>query len=92
MAKKLSRAKRVIDFIEKYCLTPEGQHVGKPLKLAPFQKKFIRDIYDNNVDTSTAYLSIARKNGKTALIAGIMLAHLVGPEAKIGRASCRERV
>jgi phage terminase large subunit-like protein len=27
-------------------------------------------------------LSIARKNGKTALIAGIMLAHLVGPEAK----------
>lgn len=28
-----------------------------------------------------AILSIARKNGKTALIAGLMLCHLVGPEA-----------
>lgn len=83
MARKKSRATRVIDFIEKYCLTPEGQHVGKPIILAPFQKKFIRDIYDNKYETSTAYLSIARKNGKTALIAGIMLAHLVGPEAKL---------
>ncbi|MGK9522508.1 terminase large subunit, partial [Salmonella enterica subsp. enterica] len=26
-------------------------------------------------------LSIARKNGKTGLIAGILLAHIVGPEA-----------
>lgn len=28
-----------------------------------------------------AILSIARKNGKTALIAALVLAHLVGPEA-----------
>ncbi len=28
-----------------------------------------------------AILSVARKNGKTALIAGLVLAHLVGPEA-----------
>jgi len=48
----------------------------------PFQKKFIRQIYDNPRGTRRAYLSIARKNGKTALIAGIVLAHLVGPEAK----------
>lgn len=77
-----SRGDRVIRFIERYCLTPEGAHVGKPIKLAPFQKRFIRAIYDNKRGTHTAYLSIARKNGKTALIAGIMLAHLVGPEAK----------
>lgn len=83
MARKKTRSANVIDFIEKYCLTPEGQHVGKPIILAPFQKKFIRDIYDSKYETSTAYLSIARKNGKTALIAGIMLAHLVGPEAKL---------
>lgn len=82
MAKKLTRAGRVIAFIETYCLCPEGQHVGKPIILAPFQKKFIRDIYDNKVDTASAFLSISRKNGKTALIAGIMLCHLVGPEAK----------
>jgi phage terminase large subunit-like protein len=30
-----------------------------------------------------AILSVARKNGKTALIAGLVLAHLVGPEAII---------
>ena len=80
---ELSRGGRVIAFIEKYCLTPEGEHVGKPLKLAPFQKKFILDIYDNKHGTRRAYLSIARKNGKTALIAGILLAHLVGPEAQL---------
>lgn len=79
---KLSRGAAVVAFVEAFCLTPEGQHVGKPIKLEPFQKRFIRAIYDNKHGTRRAYLSIARKNGKTALIAGIMLAHLVGPEAK----------
>ena len=83
MAKKATRGDQVIAFIEKYCLTPEGSHVGKPIVLAAFQKKFIRDIYDSKHGTRRAYLSIARKNGKTALIAGLMLAHLVGPEAKL---------
>lgn len=78
-----TRGERVIRFIETHCLAPEGAHVGKPIKLAAFQKKFIRDIYDNKSGTRRAYLSIARKNGKTALIAGMMLAHLVGPEAKL---------
>ena len=78
----MKRGAAVVAFIETFCLSPEGQHVGKPLKLEPFQKRFIRAIYDNQRGTRRAYLSIARKNGKTALIAGIMLAHLVGPEAK----------
>ena len=39
-------------------------------------------IYDNPAGTSRAYLSVARKNGKSALIAAIVLAHLVGPEAQ----------
>lgn len=81
MKKKLSRGERVCRFIETYCLAPEGDHIGKPLKLEKFQKKFILDIYDNPYGTHSAYLSIARKNGKTALIAAILLAHLVGPEA-----------
>lgn len=82
MAKTPTRGQRVEAFIEKYCLTPEGTHVGEPIKLAPFQRKFIRAVYDNKRGTRRAYLSLARKNGKTALIAGIMLAHLVGPEAR----------
>lgn len=78
----MSRADRIIAFIERYCLTPDGAQVGQPLKLAAFQKRFIRDVYDNPAGTRRAILSVSRKNGKTALIAGLLLAHLVGPEAK----------
>jgi len=79
--KTLSRGEKVCAFIEKYCYAPEGEHIGKPIKLLPFQRKFLLEIYDNPVGTHSAYLSIARKNGKTALIAGMLLAHLCGPEA-----------
>jgi phage terminase large subunit-like protein len=79
--KKRTRGEKVCAFIESYCLAPEGEHIGKPIKLLPFQRKFLLEIYDNPVGTHSAYLSIARKNGKTALIAGMLLAHLAGPEA-----------
>jgi phage terminase large subunit-like protein len=77
----MTRGDKVIKFVERYCVTPEGAHVGKPIKLAPFQKEFIKAIYDNEAGTRRAILGIARKNGKSALIAGIMLAHICGPEA-----------
>mgnify|MGYP006342547143 FL=1 len=73
---------RVCAFIETFCRCPEGRLVGKLMVLAPFQRKFILEIYDNPHTTSTALLSIARKNGKTALIASILLAHICGPVAK----------
>jgi phage terminase large subunit-like protein len=79
-----ARAAAVIAFIEKLTI-PSGKGVGKPFKLAPWQKKFIRDIYEPHLGLKRAVrraiLSIARKNGKTALIAALALAHLVGPEA-----------
>lgn len=81
MKRKRSRGEKVVAFIECYCLTPEGDHIGKPMKLEPFQRRFILEIYDNPYTTHSAYLSIARKNGKTALIAAILLCHLAGPEA-----------
>jgi len=76
-----SRGDRVIAFIERYCIVPDGNLLGKPMRLLDFQKRFIRDLYDNPAGTRRAYLSIARKNGKTGLIAALVLAHLVGPEA-----------
>lgn len=79
--KTLTRGERVIAFIERYCLVPEGTLLGKPVKLLPFQRRFILAVYDNPAGTSRAYLSIARKNGKTGLIACLLLAHIVGPEA-----------
>lgn len=78
----MTRGEKVIAFIETFLKIPEGTHVGNPLVLMPFQKQFILDIYDNPTGTSKAYMSVARKNGKTSTIAAILLAHLVGPEAK----------
>jgi phage terminase large subunit-like protein len=80
--RELTRGERVCSFISRYCLIPSGAKVGQPIKLEPFQKRFILAVYDNKTGTKRAYLSIGRKNGKTALIACILLAHLVGPEAK----------
>ena len=77
-----TRGQKVCQFIEAFCPVPEGKMVGQPIKLLPFQRKFILEVYDNPKGTSRGYLSIGRKNGKSALIAAILLAHLVGPEAK----------
>lgn len=81
MIKKLTRGEKVCAFIETYLCQPEGDHVGQPMRLMDWQKRFILEIYDNPYITHTAYLSIARKNGKTATIASILLAHIAGPEA-----------
>jgi phage terminase large subunit-like protein len=79
------RVKRVIDFIQELTI-PSGKGAGKRFKLRPFQIQFIEDVYGNVEDgvriTRRAVLSIARKNGKTALIAALALVHLVGPEAE----------
>lgn len=77
----MTRGERVIAFIETYCRVPEGKLLGQPIRLEPFQKKWILEVYDNPHGTHTAVLSIGRKNGKTALIACLLLAHLAGPEA-----------
>ena len=82
MATLPTRGSRVIAFIERYCLTPSGSQVGQPLKLMAFQRRFITEIYDNPAGTRRAFLSVGRKNGKSALISCLVLVHLVGPEAK----------
>jgi phage terminase large subunit-like protein len=79
----MTRGERVIAFVERYLCVPEGRHVGKPLRLMEFQKRFILEIYDNPNGTARAYLSVGRKNGKSALIACLVLAHIVGPEARM---------
>lgn len=77
----MTRGEKVCAFIEKFCVVPEGTQVGQPIKLAEFQRRFVLAVYDNPAGTRRAYLAIARKNGKSALIACLLLAHLVGPEA-----------
>ena len=77
----MTRGEKVCAFVEQYCLIPEGAQVGRPIKRIKFQKQFILDVYDNPHGTNRSYLSVDRKNVKSALSAAMSLAHLVGPEA-----------
>lgn len=82
----MTDAEKVMMFIHKECRVPEGALVGKPIKLLPFQRAFIRSVYDNKDEdgnrlTKTAILSIARKNGKSTIIAPLVLASIIGPLA-----------
>jgi phage terminase large subunit-like protein len=83
---KRTDAEKVMTFIETECKVPEGTLVGKPIVLDPFQRAFIRSVYDNKDKegkriTRTSILSIARKNGKTSTVAPLVLASIIGPLA-----------
>lgn len=80
---KLTRAERAMRFVEAACIVPEGKLVGNPIVLAPFQQDFFYSVLDNPKGTRRAYLSIARKNSKTATIACMVLVYLAGPEAQL---------
>lgn len=75
----MTRAERNIRWVEAMCRVPEGPDVGKPVRLREWQKAELRKLYDS--PTSLFIISFGRKNGKTALVAFIVLLHTVGPEA-----------
>ncbi len=81
----MNRAEAVIAFIETLCL-PDGDMAGQPFILMEWQAAFILRAYSRDGSdvriVTRAILSMPRKNGKTALIAALLLVHLVGPEAK----------
>jgi phage terminase large subunit-like protein len=56
---------------------PEGTLVGQPLLLMPMQTRFVVDTFRGGV--RRAILSVARRNAKTATVAIIVLAALIGP-------------
>lgn len=81
----LTRADRVISFLEWLPIT-KGILAGDKMLLLEFQKEFIRAVYGETVDGPRPYTmgvqSVARGNGKTGLLAGLGLCHLVGPESE----------
>jgi phage terminase large subunit-like protein len=79
--KRKPTANDIIDFIQEKCFVPEGKLMGTKFVLASWQKAEIRRIYNNPAGTRRAILSFGRKNGKTALAALLLLAHLIGPMA-----------
>lgn len=79
---KVKKSTIAINWIHRHVRVPDGKYAGRPIKLAGFQKRFIRDVYDNPAVTRSAILSVGRKNAKTATTAMLMLLHLCGPFAK----------
>jgi phage terminase large subunit-like protein len=71
----------VIAFAHLHLRNPDGPNVGRPMVLDEFQQAFILAVFDNPEHTNEAYLSVARRAGKTFVIAVVLLAFLVGPLA-----------
>uniref|UniRef100_UPI0030F4C038 terminase large subunit domain-containing protein n=1 Tax=uncultured Limnobacter sp. TaxID=199681 RepID=UPI0030F4C038 len=80
---KLTRAERAMRFIEAYLMVPEGALIGQKVHLDVFQEAFFYAVFDNKHTTRRAFLSIARKNAKTATIACLLLVFVCGPEAQL---------
>lgn len=75
-----ARARRIISFIETLRV-PDGKLVGQFIRLRPFQKQIITEVYaptwpDGRRVVRTAVMSIGKKNAKTALVAALVLAHM----------------
>lgn len=83
----VAKANKVIKFIE---MLPDVK-TGEPIKLASFQKFIIGSLYGwqdelGNRRFNKAYISLARKQGKSILVAGIALYEfLFGKNPKLGR-------
>ena len=78
---KPEKCDRVINFIGKLKHFT-GKHNGKPFTLEPWQKFIIYSLYgfynlDGTRMVKNAYIEVARKNGKTALVAALCLYHLI---------------
>ena len=62
-------------------VTPAGHpRAGKPLVLPPYGVQFLRDALAHR----ESLLCIGRKNAKSAIVAVLLLAHLVGPLRRAG--------
>jgi phage terminase large subunit-like protein len=78
---KLTAGERVCRFAMEHLKIPEGKGVGQPLVLDAYQVAFVLAVFDNPKHSRKAILSIARRNGKTFVVAVILLAYIVGPLA-----------
>lgn len=74
-----SRADKPIEFIEKFCKHSKGEWMGRDVELDVFQKAFIAALF-GFVHKLTGvrrfketFFLVARKNGKSTLLSGIML-------------------
>jgi phage terminase large subunit-like protein len=82
-ARRLTQGPRVVKWIEANCVHTNGIWIGKPFRLLPWEKKLIYELFEINPETGLrryrwAYISVAKKNGKTELAAALALYLLIG--------------
>ena len=73
------KANRPVEFIERFCRHSKGEWSGKPIHLELFQKAYINALF-GFVDKKTglrkyreSLFVVARKNGKSTMLAGLAL-------------------
>lgn len=82
------RAERAVQFFPRFLRHSKGRHQGKPFVLAPIQARIVRIVFGYRWKAGhgeepgtrvvrTLWLEVARKNGKSTLLAGIALLMLV---------------
>ncbi len=78
-------AERVLAFLRSLPIV-SGLRAGEHFEPLEFQEQFVRNVYRTGDDggriVRLAALSLGRGNGKSALLAGLSLAHLLGPMAE----------
>ena len=84
--RKRTRVDRLISFLQSLPIT-KGIYAGRKMRLLPGQKQFIKAVYGRKAADGRRLVRIAiksepRGNGKTGLLAGLALAHLLGPECE----------
>lgn len=70
-------AKAIVKWAANHLIVPEGNLRGESFVIDEWQEHFIREALAPGI--REAGLSVGRKNGKSALIAVVLLAHLLGP-------------
>lgn len=72
------RAERCIRFIETYLRLPKGHGAGSLMKLAPFQKEWLRNVLATGLNS--AVMAVPRGNGKSTLLAAVAIWALFDPD------------
>lgn len=82
-ASELTRAEKNMAFCERLLNMPTASGKIIPIRFIYEQEMFFYAVFDNENGTRQAIYSLARRNGKSFLVACILLCFLIGPEAKL---------
>jgi phage terminase large subunit-like protein len=85
--------KRVIEFIETFCVQSKGRWAQQPLKLLDWQADFLMRCFgwraaDGRRRFKRAYLEVAKKNGKSTLISALALYLLIADAEPAAEVYC----